>query len=365
MDLYEPEEMTSGRTHGLPFRRIEFRGPSVAHTATGKHRKLIQERLAKIGYRVLGTLERGSLKPRGEWEWRGGLWLAQQKPGKEISGRVSQMERPFFIGPGPDEPVLKARGVTVIDWPRGRPKGPKGNPYPTKGQVTLRGRGTDRDHYSYRGQDFDVARAGPPPPGHSRSPHWVWTAAGKGDVGVRGAPTRDAAIERLRLWIDRSIYYAGLPEPEADAFFTLEGEVMSILEESMSPSLTTRAHVARRLKQERDNVRIEWQASRCPDTLAAAASRPPPTSGSRKARRLLKIQEEAEERCEGLQMREQGFAYFDSLPLADRLAWIDSHVQDHRLAFGLPAGPTKKNPRGKKKSKKDRRKLLSKLLRGA
>lgn len=121
IDLYEPDEMTSARTHGLPFRRIEFRGPGKAHVGTGKHRKLIQERLAKIGYRVLGTLERGSLKPRGEWEWRGGLWLAQQKPGKEISGRVSQMERPFFIGPGPDEPVPKARGVRVIDWPRGRP----------------------------------------------------------------------------------------------------------------------------------------------------------------------------------------------------------------------------------------------------
>jgi len=125
VDLYEPDEMTSDRTHGRPFRRIEFRGPGQAHVGTGKHRKLIEERLAKVGYRVTGTLERASLKPRGEWEWRGGLWLAQQRPGKDIGGRVSQMERPFFIGPGPDQPVPKARGVNVIEWPRGRPN-PRG-----------------------------------------------------------------------------------------------------------------------------------------------------------------------------------------------------------------------------------------------
>lgn len=130
IDLYEPDEMLSDRTHGLPFRRIEFRATGQAHAATGKHRKMIQERLAKIGYRLMGTLERGSLKPRGEWEWRAGLWLAQQKPGKDISGRVSQMERTFLIGPGPDQPVPKARGVNVTEWPRGRP-----NPKPlTEGE---------------------------------------------------------------------------------------------------------------------------------------------------------------------------------------------------------------------------------------
>lgn len=219
------------------------------------------------------------------------------------------------------------------------------NPYPTEGQVTLRGRGSDRDHYSYRGHDFDVARAAPPPAGYSRSPRWIWTAAGK-DVGVRGAPTRDAAIERLRIWIDRSIYYDTLPEAEKDGFFTMEGEIMLLLESCDSPQSTTRANIARWLKQAGDSVRQRWQDGDCKNILAAKMLHP------------------SLDECEELDMRKTGFDFFDALPLWDRVRWIDAHVKDHRLAMGFPlAGPTKKNPR-RKKPKKDRRKLLSRLLRG-
>lgn len=214
------------------------------------------------------------------------------------------------------------------------------NPYDTRGSVTPRGRGKDRDRYSYRGQDFDVAPSAP-----TADPRDQWTAAG-GDVGVRSAPDPAAAIERLRIWIDRSIYYDALPEAEKDGFFTLEGEIMLLLESCDSPQSTTRANVARGLKEAGDSVRRRWHDRGCKDVLAAKMIHP------------------SLDECEELDMRKGGFDFFDSLPLWDRVRWIDAHVKDHRLAMGFPlAGPTKKNPR-RKKPQKDRRKLLARLLRG-
>ncbi len=127
VDLYEPGEMDSGKTHGLPFRRLVFRGRK--DWATGEDWNKINERLARVGYRLSKPLERDSLQPRGSYQWRAGAsqMMDRNEPGRK-PGRIGCMLRPLAIGPGPDEPVKSQGGVTVTDWPMGRPKG-RENPH--------------------------------------------------------------------------------------------------------------------------------------------------------------------------------------------------------------------------------------------
>lgn len=121
ISLYETED--GGIKHSaFPFRRIEFRVP--ASWQSRPDRDLIDAQLEKVGYRVSRKLDRrAKLKEHGgEWDWRAGASVYMQQPGVTKSGRIGDMERPFVMGPGPDEPVKSVGRVRVIDWPNGRPR---------------------------------------------------------------------------------------------------------------------------------------------------------------------------------------------------------------------------------------------------
>lgn len=161
VDLYEPEQMESGASHGLPFRRITFQGR--ASWATGEDWNKINERLALVGYRVSKPLDRAKLQPRGEYQWRAGAsqMIDRHKPGQR-AGRIGTFVRPLAVGPGPDEPVKSRGGVKVQDWPRGRPKEkapPAENPITYWWRVTLfehdEGRIKDSSH-PFRSIQFRV-----------------------------------------------------------------------------------------------------------------------------------------------------------------------------------------------------------------
>ena len=135
--------------------------------------------------------------------------------------------------------------------------------------------------------------------------------------------TRRDVLEWARLYIDRMMYADGLPGSDARMFHDMEIEIGGALARvAGSGEPVTRDRVARELEVAARASQEEWEV--------------------------------------------QAHKYFTSHPLRDRLKWIDTAVKQYRLSAGLPTGNPKRARGGSKKkpAKKDRRKLLRKLLRG-
>ena len=223
----------------------------------------------------------------------------------------------------------------------------KANPYDTGGGVSPRG----ADKFSYRGYRIAISYG-------NMAGEKVWKAKLRDSAGVPVATlagstkaSRDDVLEWARIYIDQTKYRQGLPGSDGELFHTMDLEMWGAIggvEKDGDP--VTRSSVAREIQVRLDDVLKAWEYNGCDEVEWSDYEGPGPI---------------IPEHCQPIWEDLRAHRYFESVPLPDRLKWIDATVKQYRLQHGLPTtNPKAGRRRPKKKApRSERRKLLNKLLR--
>ena len=196
----------------------------------------------------------------------------------------------------------------------------KKNPYVTKGVATPAGLGHHKDRYTYRGFEI-VLRYG------NLAGEQVWKAMVSrpkgGTTGVKtqalaGSPQarQDGVLEWARLYIDHLLYRESIPRDDEEKFDNLNNELWKIIYGLAHDGFpVTRSEVARSIEVDRTDDLQSWSDHDCDEAPEGI--------------------DDPDSLCYMLWERLRAHGYFDSLPLPDRLKWIDGNVKQYRLGHGL------------------------------